>query len=270
MPAPADTASTNAAVPDAAPEPRGASAAAPPDGLAIHNGAAHVRFWLVVMAGLGLDLYSKYEVFLRLRQGGSVTLIPGVLDFHTTMNPGALFGIGAGQTALFLVASVIALVLVLWMFAQCPAKRWLTQIALGGILAGALGNMYDRINIRLVPHPVATAQGRAIFYFEKSAAADGDGVTLVEYPAVGDAARINLSAEQAAHLPNEVGYVRDFIKISKTWLGGKDVWPWVFNVADMLLVGGVGILAIRMLFERAPKTSVPAEKPQLDSTASGS
>jgi signal peptidase II len=246
---------------------------APSERLAIHSAAAHVRFWTIVVAGLALDLFSKYEVFHRLRQGGNVTLIPGVLEFHTTMNPGALFGIGAGQTGLFLVASVIALVLVLWMFAQCPAKRWLTQVALAGILAGALGNMYDRINVRLVPYAVATPQGRMFMYFEKNAGPDGEGVTLVEYPPVGDASRIDLTAEQADTLPDDVGYVRDFIKISKTWLGGKDVWPWVFNVADMLLVGGVGILALRMLFERSPRPlrpAPPAEKARLDSATPGS
>ncbi len=229
--------------------------------LALHSTASHLRFWIVAVLGLTADLLSKYEAFFKLRQGGSVSLIPDVLDFHTTMNPGALFGIGAGRTELFLIASVVALVLVLWMFAQCPARRWMTQIALAGILAGALGNMYDRINVRLVPYVFATEQGRAVLYCEKHLSTEGDRVMLVEYPATAESARVELSAEAATRLPDEAGYVRDFIKISKKWFGGKDVWPWVFNVADMLLVGGVGILAIRMLFERSPQSE---RKPQLD------
>ena len=44
--------------------------------------------------------------------------------------------------------------------------------------------------------------------------------------------------------------MRDFIKIPTRWLGGHDLWPWIFNVADMLLVGGVAILAVRLLRDR--------------------
>lgn len=236
------------------------AADAPPERFAIHHAPAHIRFWIVAIAGLALDLFSKYAVFNELRQGGNVTLIPGVLEFHTTMNPGALFGIGAGRTELFLVASVVALVLVLWMFAQCPAKRWLTQIALAGILAGALGNMYDRINVRLVPYLTLTQDGGTLAsYWEESPDPSGSGVLLTEYPVNGLSMRLRLSDHDAERLPEPVGYVRDFIKISQTWFGGRDVWPWVFNVADMLLVGGVGILAIRMLFERSPRKAMQVE-----------
>ncbi|MGE0481700.1 MAG: hypothetical protein AB7Q17_14635, partial [Phycisphaerae bacterium] len=50
----------------------------------------------------------------------------------------------------------------------------------------------------------------------------------------------------------------DFIKIDTT-VYGRELWPWVFNVADMLLVGGVAILAIQLLRERsAPSESAAA------------
>jgi len=60
--------------------------------------------------------------------------------------------------------------------------------------------------------------------------------------------------------------VRDFIKISQKWFGGRDLWPWVFNVADMLLVGGVAVLAVRLLFERRSGPAAPA-KPSAPPTA---
>jgi lipoprotein signal peptidase len=182
-----------------------------------------------------------------LRQNGSRELIPNVLEFHTTLNPGALFGLGAGQTSLFVLASVLALALVLWMFTQCPARQRLTQIALGAILAGALGNMYDRINVRLYRVPVGGA-GSVAFYVIDEQASNNQWIALREYYAHDE-------TDPVRRVPHKVvdqwgpptGHVRDFIKISQKWFGGRDVWPWVFNVADMLLVGGVGILAIRLI-----------------------
>ncbi len=217
---------------------------------ALRDVRSHVRFWIVVVIGLAIDLWSKAWAFATLGQTGERELIPSLLEFHTTLNPGALFGIGAGRTSLFVVASVLALALVLWMFAQCPARRWFTHIALGAILAGALGNMYDRVFVRLVP--VGTAAGGYVYYVV-APSADGATKRLKEFP-VTAASRGRAGAPRAVpDLPPAVGYVRDFIKISQKWFGGRDVWPWIFNVADMLLVGGVGILAIRLLRERHPQ-----------------
>lgn len=222
------------------------------DALALTSPLAQLRFWLFVAGGLTLDLWSKHWAFHTLRQGGDRELIPSVLEFHVTLNPGALFGLGAGQTTLFVIASLLALALVLWMFAQCPARRWLTQIALAAILAGALGNMYDRVFVRLVPFRFGTSANPIVLFCKTELTADGDKLRLVEYPRGPDSVIAEIPAERADELHPEYGYVRDFIKISQKWFGGRDVWPWVFNVADMLLVGGVGILAIRLLREREP------------------
>lgn len=206
-----------------------------------------MRFWSIVVGGLALDLWSKQWAFQTLRQNGSRELIPNVLEFHTTLNPGALFGLGAGQTGLFVLASILALALVLWMFAQCPSRRWLTQIALGAILAGALGNMYDRINVQLYKLPVGRF-GVGSCYVVDEQASDRQWVALREYYPREDTSAIHkVPRETIKKWGPPTGHVRDFIKISQKWFGGRDVWPWVFNVADMLLVGGVGILAIRLL-----------------------
>jgi len=57
------------------------------------------------------------------------------------------------------------------------------------------------------------------------------------------------------------GGVRDFIKFLPrlpTWIplvGGFDAWPWIFNVADALLVCGVAILLLNLWFTRGPTPS---------------
>lgn len=173
------------------------------------------------------------------------------------MNPGALFGIGKGHTEVFLIASALALLLVLWMFAQSDRRSWLMHVALGAILAGALGNMYDRINVQLVLYGYQTPKGQVVRYYEKRVDRDAGVVVLHEYPPDDLSATIQLPIEVEGELGPVDGHVRDFIKIPTRWFGEREMWPWVFNVADMLLVGGVAVLALRLFTDnRQPQ---PAE-----------
>ncbi len=240
-------------------------AAAPACKRALTSFGAHLRFWGVAVVGLVLDLWSKDWAFQTLRQGGRRVLIPKVLEFQTMMNDGALFGIGGGQTTLFLLASAVALVLVFVMFAQSPARSWVLQIALAAILAGALGNMYDRLYVRLVPWRDARGIER---WYVKSDSPEGGAVRLVEYPAAPGDVGIPLPPAAVEALPREVGYVRDFIKIPTKMFGDRDLWPWVFNVADMLLVGGVGVLALRLW--REPSARGQDSKGRVDAGATNS
>ncbi len=221
-------------------------------GFAFANPLSHARFWGVAVAGVALDLWSKEWAFHTVRQGGHWVIIPYVLEFQTLFNAGALFGIGRGQTTLFLTASVAALALVLWMFAQSSPRRRLLHIALGGILAGALGNMYDRMFVRLVERH-RTVDGRMVTHYVQTEQPDGTR-WLTEYPPTA----ANPHRMRAAEALPEYGYVRDFLKIP-TKIGSYYGWPWVFNVADMLLVGGVSILAVYLWAERKPPA--PAANP---------
>jgi signal peptidase II len=240
------------------PPPGSTADDAQPEQRALHYLPAHLRLWLVLAIGLVIDLWSKAWAFHTLRQGGHRVLIPHVLELHITMNPGALFGIGAGHTEVFLFASVLALVLVLWMFAHSAPRAWIVHIALGAILAGALGNMYDRAFVQLVRAPVPTDAGIVLQHVIIEDAGDPAFVLLREYPPDERSAARPVAREDIEQLGPARGYVRDFIKIPTRWFGDRQLWPWVFNVADMLLVGGVAVLAIRMLRER-PREQVAVE-----------
>jgi signal peptidase II len=219
---------------------------------------SHLRFWAVACAGLAIDLLSKSWAFHTLRQQGQRVVIPHVLEWQVLLNDGALFGIGHGQTGLFIVASLLALILVVWMFAHTPKEKWFLQLALGAILAGALGNMYDRMNVRLVPGVDPTRESTV--YYEQEMT--DHGPVLYEYPRI--PGRKGLHGRMHNGQPEEpLGYVRDFIKIpTKIW-GDQDAWPWVFNVADSLLVAGVSILAIHLWRERKsrPQAAAAAANP---------
>ena len=214
----------------------------------------YLRFLTVAIGGLAIDLWSKEWAFHTLKQASKpMVILPNLLEFQTMLNKGALFGIGAGQTPLFLGASVIALFLVFWMLRQTPRNRWALQIALGGILAGALGNMYDRVFVRLDENP-RPVPGRGWVFMQYIQETER-GHYYEEYPIATGGIK-----ETTNDTPKLVGCVRDFIKIPTKWqwFGRQgDLWPWVFNVADMLLVGGVGILAIHLWRDRKSPPAGP-------------
>lgn len=184
-------------------------------------------FFLVPFAlGLTADLVSKHLAFkymaieVQEMQGGlfqvlsnqrdNTVLIPHIANLKLTVNQGAVFGIGQGQRWIFVVASVVAMGVLTYLFLQSGQSR-LQQIILGMLLAGVIGNLVDR----------------AMF-----------------------------------------GYVRDMIFGLPTleWSDLRDSWPqehvfpWIFNVADILLCVGVAlVLLMSFLPEKKPSTEAAAE-----------
>ncbi|WP_428389615.1 signal peptidase II [Mucisphaera sp.] len=74
-----------------------------------------------------------------------IVVIPHLLNLKLTLNTGAVFGLGQGGQPVFVVVSIVAAGLILWMFAQAPRRAWVLHLALALILAGAMGNLYDRL-----------------------------------------------------------------------------------------------------------------------------
>lgn len=209
---------------------------------AMGHAPSHLRLWLVVCLGLGADLWTKAWAFDALGFHESRTLVEGLCSFQLSLNPGALFGIGHGYAPIFVGASVLALMFVLYMFANSTASRWSMHIALGLVLGGALGNLYDRTTQEAY---VAYVQGggRVVGTLVHQ---EGDTVHVGDFP----------DGENARVWPIEPGagsglqpVVRDFVKI-EIQFGDFSLWPWIFNIADALLVFGVGILLINFWRDR--------------------
>lgn len=153
-----------------------------------------------------------------------VVLVPSVLNLHLTTNPGAVFGMGKGQRPFFIIMSVIAVGVIAVIFARSPARqRWL-HASLALILAGALGNLYDR---------AVYAQVRDMLHL---------------FPGV------NLPFGWA--WPGPGG-------------GIHDIYPWIFNIADVSLVVGVLLMMVILWKPRTRKaiTGSPGTPPQNAPTA---
>jgi signal peptidase II len=113
----------------------------------------YLIFFAIALLGLAADLTTKKCVFDRLGPPGGNTLWvwQGVFGFETSLNPGALFGIGSDWPAMRYVTcglSMLAVVAVLtWLFGYDAAKSLLLTIALGCVTAGVLGNLCDRLGL---------------------------------------------------------------------------------------------------------------------------
>lgn len=80
----------------------------------------------------------------ELPRAGRV-VVPNVLAIHLVLNRGAVFGLGQGYTWLFVVVTIVALGSIAWAYARSRAEHWLFHLTLTLVLAGALGNLFDRI-----------------------------------------------------------------------------------------------------------------------------
>ena len=139
-----------------------------------------------------------------------IVVIPGrLLNFRLVLNDGAVFGIGSRQRVFFICFTLLALCIAGWIFGRHTTKdNTVAHIALGLILGGGLGNLYDRIFIGRV---------RDFMYMLPD-----------------------------RHLP-----------FGWSWPGGNpELFPWIFNTGDVLLLTGMALLMI--FFWKQPSTTSPA------------
>jgi len=104
-----------------------------------------VLFFLIAAAGAGLDLWTKHLAFKHIQSYEEVTIIEGFFSYGRTTNPGVVFGMGAGAKKIWLAISVLAIPVILAIFYTVKKRKWILTISLGMILAGTIGNMYDRV-----------------------------------------------------------------------------------------------------------------------------
>lgn len=97
------------------------------------------------------DLLTKKYVYGYCVQNGKVDIIKGVISFTAVQNSGAGFGIFANHTTALTVVSVIcAIILFVFIFYSYPRRNLWLRSALILILAGAIGNIIDRIALGYV------------------------------------------------------------------------------------------------------------------------
>jgi signal peptidase II len=111
----------------------------------------YLLFGGIAVVGCAVDLLTKRWVFDYLgmpHQRPSLWLMDEIFGFTTSLNEGALFGIGQGKGLVFSGLSVAAGVGILyWLFVAKAAHDRLLTAALGCVTAGIIGNLYDRLGL---------------------------------------------------------------------------------------------------------------------------
>lgn len=110
----------------------------------------NVPFLALILSLAVVDQISKAVVAGAVDLYRVVPVIPGFFNITHIHNSGAIFGIlsGSGNLPIFLLltgTSLFALGFVIYYFIKTPSTDRFSKVALGLILAGALGNLTDRI-----------------------------------------------------------------------------------------------------------------------------
>ena len=185
-------------------------------------------FFGVAAIGLTADLWSKAAAKARLYDGDVVHFIPNVLNFTYTENRGAVFGLGQGQQTLFLIVSIGAVAFLAFLFFSSGKSR-IYQFILGMLLAGVLGNMYDRVAFGYV--------------------------------------RDMIHALPGWHWPSWI--VERLPMNWQPPVGRElEVFPWIFNIADSLLCTGVAAMLVFSFISEFRRKRVEAGENSSDSNPS--
>jgi len=150
--------------------------------------------WLAMIGVWGIDRLVKVLVQTNFIPGETLIVIPKVFHLTYVLNPGAAFGLMAGQTWIFVVTAFLVVGGVIYGQYRISRDETITRLALGMIGGGALGNLYDRLII-----------GRVVDYL-------------------------------------------DF-----------QIWPYVFNFADSMIVVGAGLLMLAVYQEEKSKDEPKGE-----------
>ena len=149
-----------------------------------------------------LDRWSKVQVVASFgfeKEGDSVSVIPGFLDFTYFLNDGATAGMLSDNRWVFMTVSSVAIVALLGYMIFAKKLGVLYGISLSMIVGGGVGNMIDRV-----------AFGKVVDFFD---------VTCVNF------------------FP----------------------FTWSFNVADIFVCVGCGLLILAVIVEEVKDRKKKAE-----------
>lgn len=113
---------------------------------------------IAVILGVALDQFTKYLAITYIKDN-PITIIDGVFQLRYLENRGAAFGMLQNQQWFFLIITLITLCIVTYIYVKLPREKHFNplRICLIALVAGAIGNMIDRIRLKYVVD---------FFYFE--------------------------------------------------------------------------------------------------------
>ncbi len=102
-------------------------------------------FYLVAVLIFGFDVFTKHLVLDHLIPGQQVAVIPGFLNWVYVTNDGIAFGLFQGNNLLLGIIASGILITGFWMSRDLDWGSLEVNLIGGLIVAGAVGNLVDRI-----------------------------------------------------------------------------------------------------------------------------
>lgn len=97
----------------------------------------------VALLAFTADLVTKIVATAALEGREPIRILGGAVYLQLLRNPGAAFSLATGMTWLLALIAIGVVVAILWLARKLRSVGW--AIGLGLVLAGALGNLVDRI-----------------------------------------------------------------------------------------------------------------------------
>lgn len=102
-------------------------------------------FGLLAVLVAVFDQVTKFLVEKSFVTGETKSVIAGVLDFTYILNEGAAFGIMQGRKTAFIIITIIVFAAAFLYFKKFKPTSPLELTAVAFVLAGAVGNLIDRV-----------------------------------------------------------------------------------------------------------------------------
>jgi signal peptidase II len=107
-------------------------------------------FLLFAAIVVALDQATKGLAASHLMPGESISVLGDFIRLTLVHNTGAAFGLFPGSRVPFIVVSVVAIGVVLYLFFRETYRSVANRVLLGCILGGAVGNLIDRVRLGYV------------------------------------------------------------------------------------------------------------------------
>lgn len=105
-----------------------------------------MRLIVLIAALLGIDQWTKELVARSMSEGDTIGILNDFFHITYVKNHGVAFGMFQGQIKTISVIAIIAILgIVYFMIKQLKPHEIISKYAYAFILAGAIGNMIDRI-----------------------------------------------------------------------------------------------------------------------------
>jgi signal peptidase II len=134
-----------------------------PPARAVRSGAHWLVFIGLALGIVIVDQLTKAWLVANLSPGETMTVIGDWVRLVFSQNSGALFGLFRDNAALFGLASLVVVGLIVAYHARAATSLYLT-VTLGFLLGGAIGNMIDRLRLGYVVDFVDVGIGPTRFY----------------------------------------------------------------------------------------------------------